>query len=463
MEVVQDYAFKNLIFTTLESDFMRIFEARKEFLHLAISGLQEEQSKEELLEFANDIFMTDSPHRKVVIVNREVFLKAAQGMLEDRLHTQESILKEIFNKMQAFDDELELFKRLPDYNAASEIKFIKLYAIKLWFFIDAEHKNDEKISAEIKRKRDQRYLHDKSKQQALTTCSGLCALTLYQDLLAHLTQGFDVEMASLVQNYVDTPVKKQESFLAEMTKTLSREIAKANRVLSYAYLRADEKEMADAILNDLRIKSMLDELVGYHADFAYRLTLLHNATILLNELIARKNAIQASVVETKAVDEEPKKMQPTAEQPKREKRSNQTNTSKAKGKVRTRNQARVVTTTTQSQIPSDFPKLVNLTDAEKINFNNTADNILEDLACGHDLHKTFSFTDLLKVIDALHGSNVSGHTNGSHFTFDIPNRGSIHLVYAHGDNDTRKLSGTYVRLFIKQLVLIKVLMDNLTT
>ena len=75
------------------------------------------------------------------------------------------------------------------------------------------------------------------------------------------------------------------------------------------------------------------------------------------------------------------------------------------------------------------------------------------------IHICFFITlnlDLLKVIEGFGGRKISG--NGSHFTYRIPEVGTVYLVYAHGaDTNNRKVSGTYIKIFrdrLKQLKLI---------
>lgn len=95
-------------------------------------------------------------------------------------------------------------------------------------------------------------------------------------------------------------------------------------------------------------------------------------------------------------------------------------------------------------------------------FNSEKTNLYLRLLEGKDLHKTLTFSDLLKVIDGFSAKPI-GNNNGSHFTFDIPGFGAVYLVCAHGgrSKDTRFLSGTYVKLFIERLEMLGLISDEL--
>jgi hypothetical protein len=93
-------------------------------------------------------------------------------------------------------------------------------------------------------------------------------------------------------------------------------------------------------------------------------------------------------------------------------------------------------------------------------FNKDELRIYRGLLSGKDLHKTYSFNDLLKVVAGFRGKRMGD--GDSHFTFDIPNFGSVYLVRAHGSGrDNRWLSGTYVRIFIKRLEDLGLISDEL--
>lgn len=82
--------------------------------------------------------------------------------------------------------------------------------------------------------------------------------------------------------------------------------------------------------------------------------------------------------------------------------------------------------------------------------NKTQQNAYLALLDDRSHHKEFTVEDLVSVIAGFQGKPFAGH-NGSHFTFQIPNFGSVYVVKPHGNKDSRFITGSTFNIFRDRL------------